>query len=85
MKKYLILLVLLSGCAAQGPVIEAAIPVAIPCPEPPVVVIPTDPVEALADNASLGDIAKAYRVSRLQWRRLALDLCNQLNAYRRQP
>lgn len=81
-----IILVSVTGCATvQPPVTETLIPVAVQCPEPPLIEFPSDPVDSIEITTPVADIVKAYRISRLQWRRLAIDLSNQLNAYRKQP
>lgn len=52
------------------------------CPIPPEVVFEADPVDTLSDNASLAEVATAYRVSRLQWKNVAKDLKLKLDVYR---
>lgn len=80
MRRLLILMtaVCLTGCAS-GPRVEY---VPVKCPVPSPVVFEADPVEALSDAASLADIAVAYRVSRLQWKKAAEELKLKLDVYR---
>jgi hypothetical protein len=53
-----------------------------PCPPPPVLVDPIDPVDGLRPGASPAEVAKAYAASRLLWRQAAREAKRHLDAYR---
>lgn len=54
-----------------------------PCPEPPIVTSPIDPVDLLAPGAPPADIAKAFAASRLIWKAEAFRRGDFLDAYRK--
>lgn len=75
MKATLAALVLMTACTR---------PVAVtPCPEPPVIADPVDPVDALTASSTPAETVRAYAQSRLLWRQAARERGRLLDAYRR--
>jgi hypothetical protein len=79
MKPFLPLAMLLALLGCVRPVQVA------PCPEPPLVQDPIDPVDALGPSSTPAETARAYAASRLLWRQAARERGRLLDTYRKRP
>lgn len=70
----------LSGCAAAPTV--ATVPIAVPCPKPPVIMRPSLPTSALAVQSSDQDVIRAYVISEALLKGYAEKLETIVNGYR---
>lgn len=71
---------LIAGCTAAT---ETVIPVAIPCPQPPVLTRPCLAIQDLHGAEQPGEVIKAYVLTVEQLRGYAVELETIINGYRR--
>jgi len=57
-------------------------PLPVPCPEPPVLTWPADPVDALSPQSSDADVVRAFAASRLIYRARLEEALRLLDGYR---
>ncbi len=63
MKVILVMLIMLSGCAARQPVIPVSVPVVLASPVPPSISRPALPIYNLSAGDDAGVVMRAYVVS----------------------
>jgi hypothetical protein len=76
-------LLCVAGCRApEVRTVEVKVPVAVPCPEPPILLWPVLPTDQITPETSDAEVAKAYAAERLYLRGLLAEAYAILNGYR---
>ena len=84
MKRWLLCLPLLAGCAAEPVIrtVEVEIPVAVDCPAPPALMRPALPLADIAADSSPADVLRAYAATVEALMGYSLELEGVLDGYR---
>ena len=84
MKRWLLCLPLLAGCAAEPVIrtVEVEIPVAVDCPAPPAIARPALPIAGLTPDSQPADVLRAYAATVEALMGYSLELEGVLDGYR---
>lgn len=78
----LILMLILAGCATTPHAVTATLPVAVPCPPPPVITRPALPLAQLTATSTPDAVMRAYVASVTLLQGYARQLERLLDGYR---
>lgn len=83
MRRALLLLCLLTACQKpETRVVTVQVPVAVPCPEPPILVWPDLPTSHVTQATPDGEVAKAYVATIWTLKGRLAEALSLLNGYR---